>query len=213
MEPKVSYYAQATIEEYETEEEQGKFDADDDNEIMEDVMPPEAVLHSSRATEDTIKHTKQGKVETPKCTLPEPNSITGKIFGISKEMSSHLQEVLKPKSPAKNIVASVFGPRLKGALIYLQMEDLEVQHEILVMLDGYNPAWLYKPAVWYANRKVPPSTTDAPSIIAKNTISVEPQADTQDESGEEMHPDSPDRDFIICKPNGADERKMFETRM
>ncbi|KAH9925198.1 uncharacterized protein B0H18DRAFT_1119623 [Fomitopsis serialis] len=213
-------------------------------------------------------------------TLP-----VGEIFGISKEMSAHLQEVLKPKAPPKNIVAAAFGPRSKGALIYLRMEvderpvtaiidtgsqlniasrklwkthlnrpmdiarlcqmndanggagalrglvenvpltcgnvrtianlyigervpfdlllgrpwqrgnyvsidkradgtylmfknqDLETQHEILVTPDGYDPAWSYEPAVWYAEdgaRTDDPGLALAPSKVLSCTSARTP---------------------------------------
>ncbi|KAH9830316.1 uncharacterized protein C8Q71DRAFT_862606 [Rhodofomes roseus] len=294
-----------------------QFDADNDDEIMEDVSPPKQSSTQSRTTDDTTKRSEPAKAETPKRTprqsqvqaqvdtwhvlgkvLNTPVTLpVGEIFGISKEMSSHLQEVLKPKAPPKNIVAAAFGPRSKGALIYLRMEvderpvtaiidtgsqlniasrklwkthlnrpmdiarscqmndanggagalrglvenvpltcgnvrtfanlyigervpfdlllgrpwqrgnyvsidervdgtylmfknqDLEVQHEILVMPDGYDPAWSYEPAVWYANSGDPPSATDAPSNNADHTATADPQR-TEEESGEDKQMDS-----------------------
>ncbi|EPS92538.1 hypothetical protein FOMPIDRAFT_1137642, partial [Fomitopsis schrenkii] len=62
-----------------------------------------------------------GKVLSTPVTLQ-----VGEVFGMSKEMSHHLQEILKPvKSPAassKHVVATAFLPRTKGILIHLRME-------------------------------------------------------------------------------------------
>lgn len=58
-----------------------------------------------------------GKVLNTPVTL-----VVGEVFGISKEMSHHLQDVLKPKPPAVNLVASSFITKTRALLINLPVE-------------------------------------------------------------------------------------------
>ncbi|EPT00589.1 hypothetical protein FOMPIDRAFT_1122500, partial [Fomitopsis schrenkii] len=116
-----------------------EFDPNNDDVIMEDSdleeRPSAAKKNkASNAKSETHKRVPRqnqvqaqvdqwqllGKVLSTPVTLQ-----VGEVFGMSKEMSHHLQEVLKPaKSPAanKNVVATAFIPRTKGILIHLRME-------------------------------------------------------------------------------------------
>ncbi|EPT00031.1 hypothetical protein FOMPIDRAFT_1123326, partial [Fomitopsis schrenkii] len=129
-----SHFHQVPIETVKQE-----FDPNNDDVIMEDSdleeRPSAAKKNkASNAKSETHKRVPRqnqvqaqvdqwqllGKVLSTPVTLQ-----VGEVFGMSKEMSHHLQEVLKPaKSPAanKNVVATAFIPRTKGILIHLRME-------------------------------------------------------------------------------------------
>ncbi|TFY52483.1 hypothetical protein EVJ58_g9992 [Rhodofomes roseus] len=114
-----------------------RFDAEDDDEIMEDdePVPPAADKGEGKPKprtgpkpEPTKRVPKQSMVQAQvepwnvlAKVLSAPVTLqVGEIFGISKEMTQHLQEALKPKPP-KNVVATAFQARSKGTLILLRM--------------------------------------------------------------------------------------------
>ncbi|EED81376.1 predicted protein [Postia placenta Mad-698-R] len=123
---------------------QRNFDPANDDEIMEDDFEP--IAQKQKLAKDAKKGNKTdatpGKVDGTK-RVPKKSDVqaqvdqmkilgkvlstpvtlaVGEVFGISKEMSQHLQNVLKPKSPVVNIVASSFSTKTRGLLIRLRIE-------------------------------------------------------------------------------------------
>ncbi|EED81348.1 predicted protein [Postia placenta Mad-698-R] len=123
---------------------QRNFDPANDDEIMEDDFEP--ITQKQKLAKDAKKGNKtdatpgkeDGTKRVPKKSdvqaqvdqmkilgkvLSTPVTLAvGEVFGISKEMSQHLQNVLKPKSPVVNIVASSFSTKTRGLLIRLRIE-------------------------------------------------------------------------------------------
>ncbi|EED80363.1 predicted protein [Postia placenta Mad-698-R] len=123
---------------------QRNFDPANDDEIMEDDLEP--IAQKQKLAKDAKKGNKTdatpGKVDGTK-RVPKKSDVqaqvdqmkilgkvlstpvtlaVGEVFGISKEMSQHLQNVLKPKSPVVNIAASSFSTKTCGLLIRLRIE-------------------------------------------------------------------------------------------
>lgn len=121
-----------------------QFEPNDDNAIMEDTELAEPKERPGN-TEDQSRT--NGKEHIPKAdagkrgprknlvqTQVDPWQVLAKVLntpvtlpvremlGVSKELTMHLQDILKFKLAPKGLVAAAFIPRMKGALIHLKME-------------------------------------------------------------------------------------------